>query len=421
MKYRKKILSNGLRIITVPMKESQTAIMMVLVEAGSEYEDKKINGLSHFLEHVCFKGTKNRTGPEIVYELDSLGADNNAFTSEECTGYWAKARMGDVGKLIDIISDMYINPIFPEKDIDIERGVILQEINMYEDMPIRKVWVVHTELLFGDQPAGRSILGPAENIKTLKRDDFVKYYKSRYIPQNTAVVVAGNINENKVAKLVEEKFGSLKKGKIIKKPKVIFNQKSPQVKISTKKSDQTHIVMSFRSFDLFNKKSRELEVAAAILGGSMSSRLFKKMRDELGMCYYIKSRNFTATDYGYFTIWIGVGNDRAIEAVKVLLKECKKLRDEPISKKELDKAKNVVLGNFATELETSDSWSRYYGFQEIVHEKIDTPEEYTKKIQAVTADKIQKVLKEVIKNSGLNLALIGPQTDSAEFEKVLKV
>lgn len=421
MKYTKKVLSNGLRIVTVPMSESQTAIMMVLVEAGSEYEDKKINGLSHFLEHICFKGTKNRTGADISYEIDSLGAQNNAFTGDTYTGYYAKAEYTKIDKLIDIIADLYINPIFPEKDIDIERGVILEEINMYEDMPMQKVFEIFTKLLFGDQPAGRPVIGPRENIKTFKRDDFVKYYKTHYIPQKTVVVVAGKIDQNKVFKEIKQKFGSLKKSKVEKKPKTITNQSKPEIKIFTKALDQTHMVIGFRSFDLYDKRNPVLNVAATVLGVGMSSRLFKKMREELGICYYVKTANLTSLDHGTLLVAIGVGNNRAVEAVQVLLSEFKKIRDEKVDDKELTKAKDIVLGAFATHLETSDSWANYYGEQELFHEKIKTPDEYAKKIKAVTAADIQKVLKEVIKNDRLNLAIIGPQTATAEFETVLKV
>jgi len=172
MKYYKDVLDNGLRVITVPMKDSQSAIAMVAVEAGSHYEDKKINGLSHFLEHMCFKGTEKREGKDINIELDGLGAESNAFTGDEYTGYYAKAHHKKVNKILDIVSDLYLNPTFPEKDIKIEKGVIIEEINMYEDIPMRQIHVLWEELLYGNQPAGRSILGPKSNIKKFKIDDF---------------------------------------------------------------------------------------------------------------------------------------------------------------------------------------------------------------------------------------------------------
>ena len=421
MKYHKKVLENGLRIITVPMQESQTAMVMIMVETGSEYEDKKINGLSHFLEHMCFKGTKKRTGRELSYELDALGAQNNAFTGETYTGYYAKARFKKVKQILDIISDMYLNPTFPEEDIEIERGVILEEINMYKDMHAVCAAELYNELLFGDQPAGRKIIGTEKNIKAFQRSDFVKYHQDHYVPQKTTVIISGNINEKEIIKEVTKRFGALEKGKVIKKPKIKFNQKYSKVKINNKKIDQTHMVLGFRAFDIYDKRNVALDVATTVLGRGMSSRLFVKMRDELGLCYYVRALLENSIDRGDFVVTIGVSNKKAVEATKALIEEFRKLRDEPILEKELKKAKDIVLGSLANGLETSDAWARFYGVQELHHEKIETPAEYAKKVRAVTVKDIQKVLKQVIKNDGLNLAIVGPQNDAKKFKKVLRV
>ncbi|NCS98961.1 insulinase family protein [Candidatus Parcubacteria bacterium] len=421
MKYYKDVLDNGLRVITVPMKDSQSAIAMVAVEAGSHYEDKKINGLSHFLEHMCFKGTENRTGEQINYELDSLGAESNAFTSDEFTGYYAKAHSKKVGKILDVVSDMYLNPLFPEKDIETERGVIIEEINMYEDLPMRNVEVLMEELLYGDQPAGRPILGPKENIKKFTRDDFVNYYETHYIPQKTVVVVAGNIDKKDILKQVKEKFGKAKTAKVVKKQKIKISQKTPAIKIKNKKLDQTHLRIGFHSFKLGDKRNIPLAVAKTILGGGMSSRLFRKMREELGMCYYTRAMLSTSTDAGNFVVAAGVGNSRAEEAVSVIIDEFKKLRDDEIDEKELKKAKEFIMGNMATSHETSESWADYFGFQELLHQEIKTLKQIEKEIRAVTVKDIKRVLKQVIKKDKLNLAMIGPHKDSRKFEKHLKV
>jgi predicted Zn-dependent peptidase len=421
MKYKKKILSNGLRIITIPMKDSETAIAMVLVETGSEYEEKEINGLSHFLEHMCFKGTKNRTGEQINYEFACLGAQNNAFTGDVYTGYYGKARYEKINNLIDIVSDMYTNPLFPEKDIETERGVILEEMNMYKDLPMRKIHSVYGELLYGDQPAGREIIGTVKNLKSFKRDDFVKYHSKHYVPQKTVVIVAGKIKESSIYKEIKNKFGSISKGEIYKKPKTVINQKSPALKIVKKKIDQTHILVGFHSFDLYDKRNPILDVAATVLGSGMSSRLFRKMRNEMGVCYYVGAGNDTSIDHGDFTVRIGATNNRAVESVKVILEELKRLRDEKISEKELNKAKDIILGKMANNMETSEDLAHYYGGQELCREKILTPEEYSKKIKSVTASQIQKVLKQVIRNEHLNLAIIGPQNNNKSFSQILKL
>lgn len=421
MKYTKTTLSNGLRIVTIPMKDTQTAIAMVLVEAGSNYEDKDINGLSHFLEHMCFKGTKSRTGPEIQYYLDSIGAESNAFTGFEYTGYYAKTHFKKIDKVLDVVSDIYLNSQFPEQGIEPERGVIIEEINMYEDLPQWQVNDLWLKTLFPNQSAGRPILGPKENIKRFKQKDFLDYYKKHYIAPKTVVVIAGNIDKPEVLGQVKRLFKNIPIGKVAKKKKVVENQKSPQLNIKYKKTDQTHLICGFRTFPLGDKRNPALKVAATVLGKGFSSRLFAKMRDELGMCYYTKARSESLTDHGYFTVSAGVTNSRAEEAVEVIIEEFKKLRDELIPEKELTKAKDFALGQIALNLETSDQIADFYGFQELLHEDIENPKEYMNKIKAVTAEDIQKVLKQVFVNKGLNLTIVGPFKDESKFKKILEV
>jgi predicted Zn-dependent peptidase len=405
------------------MAETQSAIGMVLVEAGSDYETKEINGLSHFLEHMCFKGTTNRDADQIKTELDNMGASSNAFTGNEFTGYYAKTHHKKIGKVIDLVSDIYLNSTFAEKDIDIERGVIIEEINMYEDLPQQNIWYLFQELLYKNNPQGRTILGPKENIKKLKREDFVKYHEAHYVPSKTVVVVAGKIDQKEVLKQIKETFGEIKKKKAIKKDKLKQSQKSPQLSIKNKKTDQTHIMLGFRAFDLHDKRNPALKVASTILGRGFSSRLFKKMRDELGMCYYTKAQVDTFHDRGSFYVATGVGNKRAYEAVEVIMEEFRKLRDEEISDAEIKKAKEFIVGHVATGIETSDDFADFFGFQELMHEDIIRPADKIKKIKAVTQEDIKKVLNQVIKKESLNLALIGPFTknDEAKFKKLLKI
>jgi predicted Zn-dependent peptidase len=403
------------------MKDSETAIAMVLVETGSDYETKSNNGLSHFLEHMCFKATKNRSGEEIRYELDSLGSDSNAFTGNEYTGYYAKTSHTKIDKILDVVSDIYLNPTFPEKDIEIEKGVIIEEINMYEDLPQRKVWDIWMKLLYGNQPAGQTIIGPKENIQKIKQIDFKKYHSEHYVPAKTVIIVAGKINEEKIIKAVEEKFATLPKGKISKKVKTIDEQKTSQIKIFEKKSDQTHLVLGFRAFDLYDKRNRALSLASVILGKGFSSRLFVKMRDELGMCYYTRAEIDSFTDHGFFAVSAGVNNARFEEAVQVIMEEFRKIRDIDISEKELKKAKDFALGKLATGLETSDAWAMFYGFQELHHEKIETPEEVAEKISKITAKDIKKVLAEIFNIKNLSLAVVGPQKVTPSLKKLLKI
>lgn len=423
MKYKKTVLKNGMRIITVPLLDSQSAIGMVLVETGSDFEPKELNGLSHFLEHMIFKETTTRTGNQIKLEIDGMGAAANAFTSNEFTGYYAKASKLKIHKIIDFVSDMYLNPTFPQKDIDIERGVIIEEINMYEDLPQRTVVDVWQELLYPDTSAGRTISGPKENILAFNREDFVAYHSLHYTPAKTVFVVAGGIDEKKVIAQIKEIFEKKETQKIARRPKTKFTQIAPQISVRNKKTDQSHIVLGFRSFDQYNKKNYALKVAATILGQGFSSRLFSKMRDELGMCYYTKAGLDTYTDRGAFIVRSGVTVSRTAESISVIMEEFKKLRDVDIPPKELQKAKDYLIGTFAIGLETSEDVADYFGFQELLKEEILKPREIILKIKAVTVGDIQKVLKEIMKEKNLNLAVIGPfdKKDKATFEKLLKI
>jgi len=423
MSFTKTILKSGLRIITVPMKDNSTVTVMCLVETGSNYETKDKNGISHFLEHMCFKGTEKRLSSSVInIELDSLGSQSNAFTGNEYTGYWAKAHYSKTEKILDIVSDIYLNSEFPESEIEKEKGVIVEEINMYEDLPRAKVGDIFEELLYGDQPAGRPVIGPKENIKATTREDFVKYHKDHYVAKATTVVVAGKINEKKVIKEIERLFANVSKGPKGKIEKVIEKQKAPQVKIFFKETDQTHLIIGFRAFDRYDKRNKALSLLSTILGGGMSSRLFQKMREELGICYYVCSGKNMYTTHGNFTIAAGVSNTRLNEAIKGILEEVKRIAKEPISETELRKAKDYMIGTMFLGLESSDSLANFYGFQELLHDKkIQTPDDLVKKVEKITAKELQKVAQDILKNEGLNLAIVGPFKDEKVFLPLLKL
>jgi predicted Zn-dependent peptidase len=421
MKYSKKILKNGLRVITVPMKDNPTATVLVLVETGSKYEDKKVNGISHFLEHMCFKGTEKRPKAiDISKELDAMGSQYNAFTSQEYTGYYAKSDAKHFGKIFDVVSDIYLNSTFPEAEMEKEKGVIIEEINMYEDMPNRHVQDLMMKLLYGDTPAGWNIAGEKENILAMKRDDFVKYKKAHYLPGATTIAVAGRVTEKEVMKEVNRVFGKVAGGKKAGKIPVKESQKAPEILVKWKKTDQTHFVLGVRTFDLFNKKNAILSVLGGILGGGMSSRLFQKLREEMGVGYYVRAYNDTFTDHGFFQVSAGVDNKRINEVIKAVIEECNKLKSEFISKDELNKVKECLIGNMKLSLESSDDIANFYGSQELLKKEIKSAEDKAREIRKVTAEEIQSMAKEIFKNEKLNLALIGPFKDKAPFRKILK-
>ncbi len=424
MQFLKKVLKNGLRVVIVPMKDNPTVTVLVLVEAGSKYEEKRVNGISHFLEHMCFKGTTKRTKAiDISKELDSLGSQYNAFTSQEYTGYYAKSDARHFSQIFDIVSDIYLNSIFPDAELQREKGVIIEEINMYEDMPQRHVHDLMMKLLYGDQPAGWNIAGEKKNILNMKRDDFVKYKNEHYLPEATVLVVAGHVTENEVMKEVDKIFGPVASGQKGKKVKVKEKQTKPEVLVSFKKTDQTHFVLAVRTYDLLKKKNSILSVLSGVLGGGMSSRLFVKLREEMGVGYYVHAHNDPYTDHGFFQISAGVDNKRIHEVLEAVLEECRKLKNNKVSEEELNKVKECLIGNMKLSLESSDDIANFYGGQELLRREIQGSEERAQRIRKVTAAEIQAVAKDIFKNNKLNLALIGPfkdKKDKAKFTKILR-
>ncbi len=414
-------LPNGLRVLLIPMQEQVTATALVLVETGSKYETKDKNGISHFLEHMCFKGTTNRPSQQIIAEeLDSLGAEFNAFTGHEYTGYYAKVAAPYLPKVLDLLTDIYSNPLFKQEDIDQEKGAIVGEIDMYEDMPMRKVHDLFMTLVYGDQPAGWEILGPKKLVTKFTREDFLAYRKAQYVPNATTVVIAGKFDVKKATQFIAKTLGAVKKSPKAGKLKVIDTQAKAKVLLEHKESDQTHLVLGVRSFPLSHPSYYPLAMLSGVLGGGMSSRLFQKVRTEMGLGYYVRSSSDAWTDHGVFSASAGVVNERAGEAVAAIVNEFKRLKDELVSEEELNKTKDMLAGRLILGLESSDELTEYYGFQEILRKKLATPDEVIAKMRKVTVKDIQKVAQEIFVTKHLNLALIGPWKDKKVFEKLLK-
>lgn len=421
MKFKKTVLKNGLRIITAPIADNPTVTVLVLVEAGSKYETKDISGISHFLEHMCFKGTTNRPNmSDISRELDTLGTQYNAFTSQELTGYHAKGRASRLPQIFDVVSDLYLNPTLPKEEIEKEKGVICDEINMYEDTPMRHVQNVFMELLYGDQPAGWNIAGTKDIVRSFTREQFVAYRTKNYVPQATTVVIAGGIDQAKAIAMVKARFATVPSLPKTKKVKVIDTQAAPQVKIVNKKTDQTHLVLGVRTFDFYSKKNAAMGVLAGVLGAGMSSRLFVKVRNQMGVGYYVRALHDQYTDHGVLQVSAGVTSSRLEEVVQAIMGELKRLTTELVTDTELAKVKEILISGLSMDLESSDAVANYFGEQEILHREVLTPKEVEKRIKAVTAKEIRDLAQKYFVTKNLNLALIGPHENKAELTKLLK-
>lgn len=413
MRFSKTTFPNGLRLITVPMRDNHTVTVMVLVEAGSKYETKDISGLSHFLEHMCFKGTSARPrAMDISRELDALGAQYNAFTSQEFTGYFAKAAKEHFAKILDVVSDLYLHPLFPAPEIEREKGVIVEEINMYRDLPQKHVQDVFAELLYGDQPAGWNIAGTPETVRAMKRDDFVSYRDKHYVSGATTVVVAGAVSEKEAHRAVARAFERMHAGKKHEKTAVQESQRAPALRVEMRHTDQVHFVLGVRAFDTYHKAQPALRLLAGVLGAGMSSRLFQKMREELGICYYVKTDIDSFTDHGFLSVSAGVDKNRTEEAVRAILAEFARLREKPVSAGELKKVQECLKGNMYLSLEATDEYAEFYGLQEILRKEIKRPEEMAQEIDKVSSADVRKVAQEIFIPFHTNLAVVGPAPEA---------
>lgn len=358
---------------------------------------------------------------DIWSELDNMGGISNAFTSFEYTGYYAKVRPNHLENALDLLSDIYINQLFDPGEIEREKGVIIEEINMTNDDPPRKVWDEFINLLYGDQPAGWDIAGPKENIKKMTREDLIKYHDANYVAESTLVVIAGKFDELKIIEDVKKYFANISRNLKAGKVKVAEHQEKPEVRVIFKETDQTHLIMGIRAFDIFDERKYALEVLADILGGGFSSRLFQKIRVQMSAAYYVGSDASLFTDHGFLGISAGLDNQKVDDVLRVILEELERLVRELVTEEELKRAKEHLTGQLILSLETSNQLAGFFGSQEILEHKIITPEELVAKIQAVTSEQIKEVAKEIMENKNLNLALIGPFKEKERFEKILKL
>lgn len=424
MPYKKIKLKNGLRVISVPMKNANSVTVLVLVGTGSKYENKKINGISHFLEHMFFKGTKKRPNTLKISEtLDMIGGEYNAFTSKEITGFWAKVDKKHTDIALDWISDMFLNSKFAEEEIQREKGVIIEELNMYLDTPTAYVSELFEDLLYKDQPAGWRIVGEKENILSFNREKVLDYYKNHYSTQNTVICVAGDINSKQIEEKIKNYFGKLKTITTLLKTATKEEQIKPEVLIHPKKTDQTHFCLGVRAYNMFDPRRHALSLMAVILGGNMSSRLFISIRERNGLAYYVHTSVDATTDTGYLVTQAGIKSEALEKAVILILKEYRDLKNNKITPKELKKAKDYLRGTMSLSLDATDNQASFYTIQEVMGQKVLTPGEKLKLIDKVSVDDINKVAKDIFTEEKLNLAIIGQfeEKEKEKFQQLLKL
>ena len=423
MKYNVHTLKNGLRVVLVPMQGTETATVIVMSGTGSRYEDRRENGLAHFLEHMFFKGTKKRQSARAISEeLDGVGSVYNAFTAKERTAYYAKVSARYLDVALDVISDIFLNSTLPAQEITKERGAIIQEIDMYEDMPMRTVDNVFDELIFGkEHPLGRTVLGPKESIRTFSRKDFATYLKRNYTPLNTVVCIAGAFDEKKVLAKVTKDFGSLKHGNPPTFITFASEQNTPRVAIKEKKTDQTQFIIGVPAYPYLHKDEYALAVLATVLGGGMSSRLFTEVREKRGLAYSIQAWIERYPDTGYLAVQAGVEHAKLKKTIKTILEEFKKIKRVKVYASELKKAKQFIKGTMTLSLETSDEIANHAASTIINIGRVRPLEEILKGIDSVSANDIQRVARDLFQTNKLNLAIIGPHLDQKRFTSLLRI
>ncbi|MFA5967445.1 MAG: pitrilysin family protein [Patescibacteria group bacterium] len=422
LEVKKAVLENRLRIDVVPMKSTETVAVFIKARAGSRYEGDNNRGIAHFLEHMFFKGGDRYPTPRSVAEaVDGVGGVFNAFTGNDTVGYYIKVAKENIELAFDVLSDMLLNSKFKQDDIDREKGVIIEEYNMYQDNPRSVLADEFQKLMYGDHPLGKQILGDLDFIRKATPKDFIDYQKKLYSPANIVVGVAGNTTLAEVKSLVN-KYLKLDKGgkKNLPLPYTTPKTYKNRLKVIYKKTEQAHLAIGMPTFGGLNPDRYVADVLAVILGDGMSSRLFTSVRERHGLAYYVWASHDMYADAGNFVIGAGVTIKKVDFAIKLILDELTEIMASPVPAQELKKAKQSIIGHMALRLESSDTVANEIAYQELLYDKVESLAEVKRKYRAVTAEEVQKLAKRIFQKDKILLAVIGPYADKEKFAKLIK-
>lgn len=419
--HKLKKFKNGLTILKVPILGAKSVLVDIFIKVGSRQEEARINGISHFLEHLFFKGCKKfPTSQELSHALDAIGAEYNANTGKEHTQFYIKVAKKHLKFIFEVLTDMLQNPMLASEEIKRERGVIIEEINMYEDTPMRHVEDILEETMWPDHPLGRNIAGRREVVKKISRGDIVNYIKTFYQPKNLILSVAGAYSDQLFEKLVKKHWANLAAQKSPRFSKVKEKQMKTAIKLQPKKTEQYHLAMGFRGYYHNHPDYIPQIVLATILGGGMSSRLFVEIRERLGLAYYVKTTPINYQDTGNFVIQAGVRLNALSLVLKTIVRELKKIKNEDLTARELAKAKEYLKGTMTLSLEANESKLGWYLEQVAFRKKILEPDQAFDLIDQVSSLDIQRVAGDIFQQQKLNLAIIGPKTDERKIKGLFK-
>ncbi len=406
IKQKKEItLDNGFRILVFPMINAKTATALLMIKTGSRYESRQENGLSHFLEHLFFKGSKKWPDAlSLAQKLDSLGGEYNAFTSKEYTGYYTKVASGKLKPAVAVLADMLLNPIFPDKEIEREKGVIIEELKMYQDNPLMSIEDVFETCMFGDHPIGWEVIGTIKNIKAFNKEMLFDYYFRQYGANSMTLVLSGAVSLDDLQK-AKDLFTKTGVNKWQDKEEIVVLNKE-NFKIVHKKLDQVNLSLGFKAWPIDHPLEKVGKLISLILGGSMSSRMFVNIREQKGLAYYIRTNYEQYSDIAYITTQAGVPKDKVSEAVSLIITEYQKLIKEKVALKEIQRVKDMAISRLKMRLESSDDLANWYGRQVLNRKALVSPQAYIQEFRKINSDDVLKASAELFKQK-MYLALIG--------------
>ena len=412
-------LANGVRVLTAPMPHAQSVSCFIMLAAGSRYETRETSGIAHFCEHMFFKGIERRpTARVISTEIDSIGAEFNAFTSKEYTGYFVKTAAEHRDLAFDVLVDMLRGSKLDADEIEREKGVIVEEMNMYYDTPRDYIGGVYESLLYGDQPLGWDIIGRKETVRAATRETFLDYIGRWYKPARIVVGVGGQMGDDLVP-MLEQLLGDLPDEPAEAALEAPSVDGDARVKLHSKDSDQAHLILGVPSYAMTHPDRYVLQLLATVLGGGMSSRLWTEVRERRGLGYYIYGINSSYTDAGSLYAQAGVDIARIDDAVTTVVEQFQRIADEPVPPEELEKARNFAKGRFVLQLESPHGTIMFGLRREVLEGKATEPSEVLAALDTVTAEDVQRVAQDVIARNGLKLAAIGPFDEPERFAKLL--
>ena len=413
-------LSNGLKIVLTPIEGTKSVTVLCLVGAGSRSETKEINGISHFLEHMFFKGAKRyKNAAEVASAIDGVGGDFNAFTAKEYAGYYVKLASHQKKIAFDVIGDMMTGATFLDEEIQKERGVIMEEYNMYQDTPMYQVGWDFERLMFGDQPMGWDQIGTKETINALTRNQFIEYKEALYTPDNIVISISGQFESEAVMEMIQKYFPLPEATRQFEPKPFEPLHTEKKVILQHKKTEQGHIILGFPGLPARHEDHYASRVLSVILGGNMSSRMFMNVREAKGLCYYIRTSTDSYTDAGVISTSAGVDLKRVEMAIEAIMQEYKKIQVAEVDEKELIKAKEFMKGKIVLGLEDSEEYAHMMGKQALLHGEIRSVETIMKQIDEVTAADVLRIAKQLLVESEVKLALIGPFENEVHFADLL--